>query len=133
MPTLLDDPAAVEHDQLVHARDRAQPMRDHERGPAFHESPQRLLDKDFALRVQCAGRLVEQQDRRITQDRPGQRDSLLLPAGQLHATLADHRLESVWQGRRPPPRPIFWRGGGRYGTTWMTGAGTAPADRGKFR
>ena len=25
---LLDDPAAVEHDQLVHARDRAQPMRD---------------------------------------------------------------------------------------------------------
>jgi hypothetical protein len=79
VPTLLDDPAAVEHDQLVHARDRAQPMRDHERGPAFHESPQRLLDKDFALRVQCAGRLVEQQDRRITQDRPGQRDRCCCP------------------------------------------------------
>src|SRR6266567_9466589 len=43
--TLLGDLAAVEHDELVHARDRAQPMRDHERGPAFHESPQRLLDK----------------------------------------------------------------------------------------
>src|SRR6266700_2877551 len=45
----LGDLAAVEHDQLVHARDRAQPMRDHERGPALHEPPQRLLDKGFAL------------------------------------------------------------------------------------
>ena len=46
---VLGDLAAVEHDQLVHARDRAQPMRDHERGPSLHEPPQRLLDKDFAL------------------------------------------------------------------------------------
>jgi hypothetical protein len=33
----------------------------------------------------------------VPQDRPGQRDSLPLPAGQLHATLADHRAESVRQ------------------------------------
>ena len=84
---LLGDLAVVEHDQLVHARDRAQPMRDHERGPALHEPPQRLLDKDFALRVQRAGRLVQQQDRRVTQDRPGQRDSLPLPAGQPYGAI----------------------------------------------
>src|SRR5215471_9935590 len=48
---LLGDLAAFEHDQLVHARDRAQPMRDHERGPALHQPPQRPLDKAFALRV----------------------------------------------------------------------------------
>src|SRR5215469_10299943 len=33
---LLSDLAVVEHDQLVHARHRAQPMRDHERGPVLH-------------------------------------------------------------------------------------------------
>jgi hypothetical protein len=45
----LDDPAAVEHDQLVHARDRAQPVRDYERGPVLHELPQCLLDEDFVF------------------------------------------------------------------------------------
>jgi hypothetical protein len=41
---LLDDPTAVEHDELIHARDRAQPVRDHQRGPALHKPPERLLD-----------------------------------------------------------------------------------------
>src|SRR5579864_4104386 len=41
---LLDDPPVVEDDQLVHARDRAQPVRDDQRGPALHEPPQRLLE-----------------------------------------------------------------------------------------
>jgi hypothetical protein len=45
----LDDLAVVEHDEPVHARDCAQPVRDHERGPAIHEVPQRLLDEDLAL------------------------------------------------------------------------------------
>jgi hypothetical protein len=57
--TLLDDPPVVEDDQLVHARDRAQPVRDDQRGPAFHEPPQRLLDEDLAFRVQRACRLIE--------------------------------------------------------------------------
>jgi hypothetical protein len=94
---LLDDPAAVEDDEPVHAGDRAQPVRHHERGPALHEPPQRLLDEDLALGVQRAGRLVEQQDRRVAQDRPGEGDPLALSAGQLHAALADHGVEAVRQ------------------------------------
>lgn len=34
---LLDDPAVVEDDELVHPRHSAQPMSHHERGPAIHE------------------------------------------------------------------------------------------------
>src|ERR1700759_816711 len=40
---LLDDLAAVQDDQLVHAGDRAQTVRDHERGAALHEAPEGLL------------------------------------------------------------------------------------------
>jgi hypothetical protein len=80
---LLDDPATVEHHQLVHARDCAQPVRDHERGPALHESPQRLLDKDLAFGVQRAGRLVEQQDPRVTVIATLVLVSLAIPAWRL--------------------------------------------------
>ena len=56
---------------------------------------QRLLA--LALGVERAGRLVEQQQRRIAQDRPGDRDALALTAGQANPLLAEEAVEALRQ------------------------------------
>jgi hypothetical protein len=70
-------------------------MSHHERSPAVHELPQSLLDEHLAFRVQRAGCLIEQQDRRVTQDGPGDRDPLALAAGQLDPAFPHHSVETV--------------------------------------
>src|SRR3989475_427493 len=82
-----DDPVGVPHGR--------QPVRDHEHGPTAHELGQRLLDHELALRVEVRGRLVEDQDRRILEERAGDRDPLALAAGEAHAPLADERVVTV--------------------------------------
>jgi hypothetical protein len=52
-----------------------------------------LLDERLALGVEARRRLVEEEDARLGQDRAGDRHPLALPAGELDAALADHRLE----------------------------------------
>src|SRR5437660_247429 len=50
-------------------------------------------------RVERARRLVEDQDRRVAQDRARDRDALLLAAGEAVAALADHGVIAVGQAR----------------------------------
>ena len=52
----------------------------------------------FPGRVEHRRGLVQHQHRRIAQQRPGQRQALLLPAGQLHPLVADHRGVALRQG-----------------------------------
>jgi len=58
----------------------------------------RLLDEAFGLRVETRRGLVEQQDRRIAQQRPGDRDTLLLAAREAHAALAEVGFIALGQG-----------------------------------
>ncbi len=95
MAALLDDASPVEDDEAVHAGDGAQAVGDHEGRASVHEPPQGVLDEDLALRVQGAGRLVEQQDRGVAQDGPGQGDALALAARELHAPLPHQRGEAL--------------------------------------
>src|SRR5262245_40427880 len=72
-------------------------MGDHEAGAAVHQRPQTLLDHSFALRVEIAGRFVEDQDAGIGEDRPRDGQALSLPARQSNASLTDDRLVAVWE------------------------------------
>ena len=56
---------------------------------AFHEAVELLLDRRLDLRIERAGRLVEDEDRRVLEDQPGDGDALALAAGELDAALAD--------------------------------------------
>ena len=49
--------------------------------------------------VQCRGRLVEDHDRRIAQERSGEGDALLLPAGEHAAVLRQIRIISIRKGQ----------------------------------
>src|SRR5229473_3260849 len=76
----LDDAAAVEHDDLVGVDDGRQPVGDHHGGAAAAHLFQRALDLLLGARVERAGRLIEQQDLRVLEDRAGDRHPLLLAA-----------------------------------------------------
>ena len=59
------------------------------------ERLQHLLDRLLAFQVDLAGGLVEDQDRRVAEDRPGQGDPLPLAAGEPAAERADDRLVAL--------------------------------------
>ena len=99
MVALLDDAAAVEHDQPVHRRDGREPVRDRHHRLALHQRVQAGLDRRLDLGVERAGGLVEQQDRCVLQDHPRDGDALALPARELDAALADLRVVAAAPGR----------------------------------
>ena len=108
----LDDPPVIDHQQLVGVPDRAQAVRDHEAGPPCHQVQERLLDAGLGAGVDAAGRLVEDQDRRVREDRPGDGEELPLPLAQIPGPLREDRLVALGEladeadRRRPssPPR-----------------------------
>src|SRR6478736_5899516 len=55
---------------------------------AAHQPLERLMHGGFRLRIEVACRFVEQPDRRVLEHGTGDRDALLLPAGQAHAAFA---------------------------------------------
>ena len=61
---------------------------------------ERRLDRFLGAAVERAGRLVEDQDRRVLEQGAGDRDALLLAARQLEPALADHRFIALRQARR---------------------------------
>ena len=85
----LHNPATLEHEDLIRAADRRQPVRDHERRPPMAQGAQPILDLGFALGIETGGRFVEHENPRVGENRPRDGDALALAAGQLHAALAD--------------------------------------------
>ena len=56
---------------------------------------QAVLNQRFALAVEARGRFVENQDRRVGENRARDRDALALAARQPHAALADDRVVAL--------------------------------------
>ena len=80
MGSALDDTALIQHNDLVGAHDRGQPMRDHQRCAVARHPLQRILNFPFGMAVECRSGLVEHQDRRAFENRARDRDALLLAA-----------------------------------------------------
>ena len=70
-------------------------MGDRDHRAAARQLVERLLHGALGLGVEGARRLVEDQDRRVSQDRARDRDPLLLAARESVAPLADHRLVAL--------------------------------------
>mmetsp|Transcript_46441 Transcript_46441/g.132386 ORF Transcript_46441/g.132386 Transcript_46441/m.132386 type:complete len:242 (+) Transcript_46441:2140-2865(+) len=97
----LDDASAVHDDDLSCLQDGGQAMRDDHGRPPLHDALQGLLHLTLRLRIEGAGRLVHQQDRRVLEHRPRDRDPLLLAPGEGPPELRDLRLQSLRQvGRK---------------------------------
>ena len=66
-------------------------MRDHDECAVLAELGQRLIDQLLAFDVDLARGFVQNQDFRIAEKRPGQRNALALAAAQPLTRLADTR------------------------------------------
>ena len=63
-----------------------------QRRSAFRKLVEALLYIIFRHGVECGRRFIEDQDARVFQEQPRNRNTLLLPAGELHAAFADFGL-----------------------------------------
>ena len=95
MGSLLNEPPVVQHKDLIRLLDGRQPVRNGDDGLAARQLGERLLDQMLVFGVDAGGCLIQNDDRRIFQDRPGDGDALLFAAGQRAAALADDRVIAV--------------------------------------
>src|SRR6266508_1157546 len=102
----LDQAAVVQHQDLVGGQHRRQPVGDRDRGPPGKQRLEGRLDELLGDGVQVGGGLVQQQDARVLEDHPGDRDPLLLPARQPVATLPDDRVVAVGQRADEAVQPL---------------------------
>ena len=112
MVALGDDPAVVEHDDLVRQRDRREAVGDHERGAPRHRLGERQLDALLGGGVHRGGGVVEHEHARVGEQRAGDRDALALAAGDGQAALADLGLVALGQAAHEVVR--LGAAGGRF-------------------
>src|SRR6516225_4343243 len=77
-----DDAAGFEDENPRGIADGREPVRNHEGGSPLHDFDKRGLDFGFGQRVERACRLVENENRRILEERAGNREPLALAAGK---------------------------------------------------
>ena len=76
------DGAVSQHDDPVSVPYGVEPMGDHEHGASLEEVIQSLADRPFGVRVGGGGGLVQDHDRGVGQQCPGDPDALTFPAGE---------------------------------------------------
>jgi hypothetical protein len=76
--SLFDHASPVKDKDSIQHPNCRQPVRDHDRCPACHETLCRLLDQRLGLGVQAGGRFIQHQHGRVGQKRPRQRHTLPL-------------------------------------------------------
>ena len=81
MQAALDDLAALDHQNGVGVHDGVQAVGDHDGGAVLAEMVDRFLHGFFGFRIQRRGGFIEQDDRRVLDQRPRDRDALALAAG----------------------------------------------------
>ena len=81
MQAALDDLAALDHQNGVGVHDGVQAVGDHDGGAVLAEMVDRLLHGFFGFRIQRRSGFIEQDDRRVLDQRPRDCDALALAAG----------------------------------------------------
>ncbi len=99
----LGHPAVVHHHDPVGPGRGGEPVRDHDGRAAAGQPVGGRQHGRFRGRIERRRRLVEQQDVRVDQLGPGQRDQLPLTGGQVAAAFLDLVVESAGQRRRSSP------------------------------
>src|SRR5258708_22016805 len=91
------DAARVQNDDAVGPLDGRQAVRDHQRRAAAHERFQRRLHMALRFAVEGGGRLVEDEHRRILEERARDGEPLPLSARKAHAVLRSEEHTSELQ------------------------------------
>lgn len=95
MSSRLGHPAVLQHNDVVRAHNGLKPVGNDDDRLFRYQSGDRLLDQYLILRVEGCGCLVQQDDGRILQKRPCNRNALLLTAGECRAALSHDGLVAI--------------------------------------
>src|SRR4051812_3352269 len=86
----LDHASVVEDDDLIRIPNSRETVGDRNRRASFRETIECFLHESLRLGVERARGLVENEDRRVAEDRPRDGDALLLAAREPVAPLTDN-------------------------------------------
>ena len=92
-----NDAAFFEHDDLVGLEDGVETVRDGEHGASLHESPRGFFEQGLGFGVEAGGGFVEDEERRVHEKCPRQRETLRLSAAETRTALADEGLVAIWK------------------------------------
>src|SRR6202521_5566212 len=87
---VFDNPSQFDDQDLIGAADGGKPVRDDEGRSSLHQVGKTLLDQLLRFRVETGSRFVENQDARLRENGPGNRNPLPLSSRELYATFADY-------------------------------------------
>ena len=88
---IFNDLALLNRNNAVSASECGKAVRDEDHGSASADAPHIGLDRGFAFIVQSGRGFVEDQNARVADQGPGDRNPLSLSPGQRSAALSDHR------------------------------------------
>ena len=88
-----------QHDHFVGQGNRRESVGDDDRRPASHRLAQTVADPCLRRGIHGRGRVVQDQDARVDDERTRDRDPLALAARECDAALADHGVVSVRERR----------------------------------
>src|SRR5438067_8553178 len=94
---VLDDSATLDGDNAIGAANGRKSVSNEKHGSALADPPHVVLDDAFALVIERARCLIEDQNSRIHDQGTGDGNPLPLPAGQAAAALADDRAIAFGQ------------------------------------
>ena len=86
----------VQHANQIGLHDRAESVRNHQHGVPLFELVDGLLHQPFALRVEGAGGLIENQQLWIAKDGAGEGEPLSLATAEAVAPFPDQGVEAIW-------------------------------------
>src|SRR5687767_13609607 len=92
---MLDDAPTIEHENLRRVLNSREPVRDDEDRAPLEQAIDRLLDQALRLGIEGRGRFIENENRRIDEERTRDRNALPLPAGQAGSALTQERVVSL--------------------------------------
>src|SRR2546423_3932396 len=99
MAALLDDLSLLEHDDQVGVANRRQAVGDDECRPSGEEKPERLLDLPLGADVDGRGRLVQDQNSRVGEERASEGDQLALAERESAPAFLHLRLVAVLEAK----------------------------------
>src|ERR687892_2130421 len=97
MAALSNQFALFQYKNAISSHNLCKSMRDQQRCPPSKNPPHRPLDLVFGITIDCARRVIDNQDAWIGQESSGNGNSLALSARKGHTALTDNRLVAVWK------------------------------------
>ena len=88
----LDNGSSLDHQDHIGSQDGGETVGDRQGGAVLHQWFKRRLDEPLRTCIERAGRLIQDQDARFLEEDAGNRQALLLAAGELVAALPDDGL-----------------------------------------